>query len=182
MTRTVISFKIPTHYASFAISGLAFVMLIFATLSPTSAAVVSGQPGMIKALGKPVDAITATPSPDLLLVRRGGRKGRSARRGRGKRATRARSARRRAHRRRVRSRRTHRRRVARRRVYRSRQRRYRSYRGRRFYYSIPFYAYVPTYSYRPSYGRCEYWHRRCAANWGYRNRNYYGCMRYQGCR
>lgn len=30
-------------------------------------------------------------------------------------------------------------------------------------------------------GQCVYWNRRCAANWGYRTNNYYGCMRYYGC-
>lgn len=29
---------------------------------------------------------------------------------------------------------------------------------------------------------CRYWSRRCGHNWGYHNRNYYGCMRYHGCR
>lgn len=37
---------------------------------------------------------------------------------------------------------------------------------------------------RRHYGgsRCGYWSDRCADNWGYRNRNYYGCLRYHGCR
>jgi hypothetical protein len=57
----------------------------------------------------------------------------------------------------------------------------------RYYYS-PYYArpyYYRPYAYRPyrySGSRCGYWSRRCAANWGYRNSNYYGCMRYHGCR
>ena len=49
----------------------------------------------------------------------------------------------------------------------------------------PYYApYYRPYTYRRSYsgGRCARWSRRCAANWGYRNRNYYGCMRYHRCR
>lgn len=36
----------------------------------------------------------------------------------------------------------------------------------------------------PSYGyddRCQYWHDRCVARWGYDNPNYYGCMRYHRC-
>jgi hypothetical protein len=38
------------------------------------------------------------------------------------------------------------------------------------------------YSPRPRYGgRCDYWSNMCARNWGYGNRNYYGCMRYHGC-
>ena len=39
--------------------------------------------------------------------------------------------------------------------------------------------------YRPRtrrHGRCRHWHRRCVRNWGYGNSNYYGCMRYHGCR
>lgn len=63
--------------------------------------------------------------------------------------------------------------------------------GRRRYYNytpiVPFVyggAVVPYYYYYyddyPA-GRCAYWHRRCVANWGYRNSNYYGCMRYYGC-
>jgi hypothetical protein len=28
---------------------------------------------------------------------------------------------------------------------------------------------------------CTYWHNRCAANWGYANSNYLGCMRYHRC-
>jgi len=29
---------------------------------------------------------------------------------------------------------------------------------------------------------CRHWHRRCVRNWGYGNSNYFGCMRYHGCR
>jgi hypothetical protein len=44
------------------------------------------------------------------------------------------------------------------------------------------YSYEPYYYETPVYGgRCEYWHDRCVANWGYRNSDYYGCMRYYGC-
>lgn len=28
---------------------------------------------------------------------------------------------------------------------------------------------------------CGYWADQCAQNWGYRNNNYYGCLRYYGC-
>lgn len=35
---------------------------------------------------------------------------------------------------------------------------------------------------RRSRGRCGYWSRRCANNWGYRTDSYYGCLRYHGCR
>ncbi|MFP4537492.1 MAG: hypothetical protein ACLFPA_04260 [Dichotomicrobium sp.] len=38
------------------------------------------------------------------------------------------------------------------------------------------------YHRRRRYGRCGYWSRRCANNWGYRTSSYYGCMRYHGCR
>jgi hypothetical protein len=52
----------------------------------------------------------------------------------------------------------------------------RPYRDR--YYARP-YRYR---SYRRSYGgRCSYWARRCAENWGYRNNDYYGCLLYHGC-
>lgn len=35
---------------------------------------------------------------------------------------------------------------------------------------------------RRSYGSsCSYWSDRCADNWGYRNSDYYGCLRYHGC-
>jgi hypothetical protein len=165
MTSKITGFKIPTRYAKFSICVLAFGVLMFAGLLPASAAVIGVQPGVLKALGQPAATINSTPSPDLLLVRsnRGGG-GRSFRGGGG-------------------SRRVYRgggsRRVYRgggsRRVYRGRGRR--TYRG----YSIPLYAYGAYYSYRSYYGRCEYWHRRCVANWGYRNPDYYGCMRYQGC-
>jgi len=36
--------------------------------------------------------------------------------------------------------------------------------------------------YRRHRRSCRYWSRRCASNWGYRNSDYYGCMRYHGCR
>lgn len=48
------------------------------------------------------------------------------------------------------------------------------------YYYRPYRAYP--YYYRRGSRRCSYWRNRCARNWGYRNRNYYGCMRYHGCR
>jgi hypothetical protein len=42
---------------------------------------------------------------------------------------------------------------------------------------------APSYGYNRYYGggSCSYWSRRCADNWGYRNSDYYGCMRYHGC-
>lgn len=30
-------------------------------------------------------------------------------------------------------------------------------------------------------GSCSYWHEQCVRNWGRRNADYYGCMRYYGC-
>lgn len=153
MTGKIIGFEIPTRYASFGVCGLAFVMLMFANLLPASAAAVGVQPGVAKALGQPAAAINSAASPDLLLVRRGGRKAHRGSRG------------------------------YKRRHYRSRRYKRRHYRRPSIYFSIPLYAYPRYYSYRrPYYGRCESWRRRCAANWGYRNPDYYGCMRYHGCR
>lgn len=58
---------------------------------------------------------------------------------------------------------------------------YSPYYERRHYYRR-YYRYrrpAPSYRTRPS--RCEHWSRRCAANWGYGNNNWRGCMRYHGC-
>ena len=30
-------------------------------------------------------------------------------------------------------------------------------------------------------GSCDYWADRCAQNWGTRNNNFYGCLRYHRC-
>jgi hypothetical protein len=50
-------------------------------------------------------------------------------------------------------------------------------------YYRPYHSYRRTYKRRRSYSsRCSRWSRRCTANWGYRNKNYYGCMRYHRCR
>ncbi|RIA55083.1 hypothetical protein [Dichotomicrobium thermohalophilum] len=46
--------------------------------------------------------------------------------------------------------------------------RYHGYRHRRYYRSR-------------HRGRCDYWSRRCANNWGYGGANYRGCLRYHGC-
>lgn len=46
--------------------------------------------------------------------------------------------------------------------------RYHGYRHRRYYRSR-------------HHGRCGYWSRRCADNWGYGGNNYRGCLRYHGC-
>jgi hypothetical protein len=76
--------------------------------------------------------------------------------------------------------------------YRHSGKNYRRFRGRRpgytyyyggWWYSFPWWiATAPYYYEAPVYGdRCDYWHDRCVANWGYRNSDYYGCMRYYGC-
>jgi len=46
---------------------------------------------------------------------------------------------------------------------------------------VPYYR-GRRYGYGRRYGRCGYWRKRCGANWGYGNSNYYGCLRYHGCR
>jgi hypothetical protein len=56
-----------------------------------------------------------------------------------------------------------------------------------FYYGLPALAFSFGGYYSQPYlgdsgGSCSYWRNQCARNWGYRNRNYYGCLRYQGCR
>jgi hypothetical protein len=58
------------------------------------------------------------------------------------------------------------------------------------YYGYPYYYYEPyDYDYIPAPApryrgtrTCRYWHRRCVANWGYRNPDYRACMHYHGCR
>lgn len=53
-----------------------------------------------------------------------------------------------------------------------------------YYYSVPWwtFGFAVTPAPRRHYGgNCNYWHNRCVANWGYRNADYYGCMRYHGC-
>lgn len=47
-----------------------------------------------------------------------------------------------------------------------------------FHFSTPHHYYTPRRYYG---GSCDYWAQMCASNWGYGNRNYYGCMRYHGC-
>jgi len=54
-------------------------------------------------------------------------------------------------------------------------------RGPRIHLYVPYYL-GRRYGYGPRYGRCSYWRKRCAANWGYGNSSYYGCLRYHGCR
>jgi len=68
--------------------------------------------------------------------------------------------------------------------------RHRHYRRYRRFHGPRFRLYIgPRHRYRYRHrrlrryhGRCGYWHRRCVRNWGYANPNYYGCMRYHGCR
>ncbi|MEM8688048.1 MAG: hypothetical protein AAGF81_12000, partial [Pseudomonadota bacterium] len=57
-----------------------------------------------------------------------------------------------------------------------------------YYYADPYYDYDPYYSsgydYTPAPapgGSCARWSRRCTANWGYGNQDYWGCMQYHGC-
>ena len=63
-----------------------------------------------------------------------------------------------------------------------------------YYNSNPYYDY-PSANYDPYYyggydytptppprgGSCARWRRRCQANWGYGNQDFWGCMRYHGC-
>jgi hypothetical protein len=76
--------------------------------------------------------------------------------------------------------------------------RYRSYRRRHydfydddfsFYggayydgYPYPAFPYDGYYSQPDIGGSCGYWGDQCAMNWGYGNNDYYGCLRYHGCR
>jgi hypothetical protein len=71
--------------------------------------------------------------------------------------------------------------------YRHRRDHYRYYYGG-WWYTTPWWLYPPTYYYAPPLatppvvtGRCAHWHNQCVRNWGYRNNNYYGCMRYYNC-
>lgn len=59
---------------------------------------------------------------------------------------------------------------------------FRRYYGDYPYYSRRYYR-KRSYSKRRNYrGRsCRHWKARCTDNWGYRNSDYYGCMRYHGC-
>jgi hypothetical protein len=47
------------------------------------------------------------------------------------------------------------------------------------YYGYP-YAYSRAHYSRQG-SRCSYWRRRCAANWGHGNEDYFGCMDHHGC-
>jgi hypothetical protein len=56
---------------------------------------------------------------------------------------------------------------------------YQGYYYPRVWWGVPGPVYVPP---RPAYGgHCAKWNNRCANRWGYRNRDYWGCMRYHGC-
>lgn len=59
--------------------------------------------------------------------------------------------------------------------YRHRRQGYGHYYGG-WWYALPWRLSEPNYE-----GYCEYWSDRCALQWGYRTREYYGCMRHQGC-
>ena len=80
-----------------------------------------------------------------------------------------------------------------RRAYRGRRYRHRRWHHRHYYggywYAYPWWLGVASYPYYRDYyyapvrrGRCVKWHRRCVANWGYRNSDYVGCMRFHRCR
>lgn len=56
---------------------------------------------------------------------------------------------------------------------------YRGYYYPRVWWGAP--AYVPPPRVVIPAGRCARWANACAANWGYGNRDYYGCLRYHGC-
>ena len=53
------------------------------------------------------------------------------------------------------------------------------------YPSPPYSPYYGGYDYTPTppprRGSCWRWKRRCEANWGFGNEDYWGCMRYHGC-
>ena len=61
------------------------------------------------------------------------------------------------------------------------------YYGRDYYEPYPYYSrrYYRKRTYRKRNYRkrrsCRHWRNRCTDNWGYRNSDYYGCMRYHGC-
>lgn len=175
----------PARYAGLRICGcILAVMLVFGVPLPASAAAISTQPGLLEVLGEPVGAIDSQASPELTLVGRGGRKARRGYRGGGRKAHRGRSYRGRSYG----KRRHYRSRSYSKRHHRGRKHRRRYHRGPSIYLSLPFYGYAApyyysrSYSYRPYAGRCAYWQRRCSANWGYGNADYYGCLRYHGCR
>ncbi|WP_147361483.1 hypothetical protein [Dichotomicrobium thermohalophilum] len=127
-------------------------------------------------LGQQINTIAAKAVIDVQERRRGRRDRSERREGRRDRGERRRRARRE---------RGERRRSARRdrRAYRRYRRHRRRDRGPRFrLYIDPRLFVQPRYYGRRYGGRCAYWHRRCVRNWGYGNANYYGCMRYHGCR
>ncbi len=163
------AFRFPARLAACCIGGVAFILLVLANVSSAVAASVGAMPGALETLGEPLKAITSAPSADLLEVRKG-KKAKKKRKARSRKAKKRRKARNR--------------RYAKRRKYNRRYSKRRYYRGPSIYLSIPL-AVGPRYGYRPYYapyyGRCTRWRNRCAANWGYRTRSYYGCLRYHGC-
>lgn len=167
---------------------LAFVVgLVVYGTGGAMAASVAIAPKQAIALGQQADRLALQ---DLSEVgKRRGRRGRWRRRGRWKRGRRYRRYKRyRRYGRKRRYRRHKRYRKYRRYGHKRRYRRYKKYRKYRRYRRRPrIHLYVPyylgyRYGYGPRYGRCSYWRKRCGANWGYHNRNYYGCLRYHGCR
>ncbi len=187
MIRKCPNFRLPPRFAARCICGLGIILLVFANISSAAASGVGTMPGALEALGQPLKAITSTPSADLVQVGRKGKKKKAKKRARKrKKAARKAKSRRKAYK-------ARKRRAAKRRPYKRRYYKRRYSRGPSIYLSVPlavyprYYGYRPYYtpyyySYRPAYGRCARWRSRCSANWGYRTRSYYGCMRYHGCR
>ena len=188
---------------------LAIALCAAALLGTANRAVAAGavMPAALELIHK---ASAAAVTSDVIKVakrrgaRRGNRRARRGIRGGGRRARRGvrrgnrrarRGARRGGRRARRGGRRAHRgnRRYHRRHNRRHRRRRARVHIGIYPYYygGYPYYygGYYPYYGdsgyyYSPRRyrgGRCGKWRRRCRANWGYRNSDYYGCLRYHGC-
>jgi hypothetical protein len=178
----------------------------FMASSVTGSSVAHASPVAKPALNS-IAAIVDTSKSGVVKVRRGGRRGGYGRggggryyggrgyRGRsyGRRSYRGRSYGRRSYGKRYYGGRSYGRRSYGKRYYGGRRYGRRYYRGRRYrngsywpyalgglalgLYGAPYY-----YDYDYGGGRCDYWARRCADNWGYGNNDYYGCLRYHGCR
>lgn len=54
--------------------------------------------------------------------------------------------------------------------------------GPGYIYHAPIYSYGSSAGYSSGHGdRCTKWHSKCAANWGSKTEDYYGCMEYHDC-
>ena len=179
-----------TKYITLAIA-LCTVLMV-STANRAAAAALPAALGAIERASKAVATSDVIKVGNRRAARRAARRAQRARRGEGRRARRAGRRARRADRRSRRHARRHARRGDRRYHRRHKRRRARVHIG--FYpYYYPYYygGYAPYYYGTPTYytprrryrrGGCGYWKRQCRANWGYRNSDYYGCMRYHGCR